>query len=292
MGLGAALFGTACRTPPATSSQPLVPTSFFVSGIAAFIADVKTVALAPTDGSKKSGHPADGSTAIVATANGQPDIVSNGGSIVDVQATAPFNKILVSLSNSGAVIDGFWEVDLPAATTDQTILVRFLPGLPSPAFDLHFQVVSAAGATSAPSVIAETVATAVSSLTPQIIASFSPNPVPFENGARCTMTTQLGCLWEFKVILQEFNGVAVNTATLNETYTFANGLVVTGSAPIEIPGAGIGTVVRTVACGTATTSCAPPDELAGGTYTYTVTGTDANGNAFSFTGGTLTLNGR
>jgi hypothetical protein len=132
-------------------------------------------------------------------------------------------------------------------------------------------------------------------MTGSFVSGASGVPTPAlqwrKNGVPCTITTELGCLWEFKVVLQEFNGISVNPATLTETYTFASGTT-TNTAPIIIPGNGIATVVRIVACGTATVSCVPPEELAGGTYTYTVTGTDFNGNAFTFTGPVLTLLGR
>jgi hypothetical protein len=90
-------------------------------------------------------------------------------------------------------------------------------------------------------------------------------------------------------MIQEFNGVAINTATLNETYTFTSGETLSRSVPFIIPGAGTGTVVRTLACQAATVSCVPADELGGGTYTYAVSGTDINGNNFAFTGPTLVL---
>jgi hypothetical protein len=51
-------------------------------------------------------------------------------------------------------------------------------------------------------------------------------------------------------------------------------------------------VVRTVACGSATIACVPAAQLTGGTYTFTVDGTDLNGNAFTLTGPVLTLGGR
>jgi len=124
-----------------------------------------------------------------------------------------------------------------------------------------------------------------------VVASYVPNPAPFKNGVPCTITTELGCLWEFKVVLQEFNGIAVNPATLTETATFPSGTT-TNTVPLIIPGNGIATVVRTVACGSPTIACVPEAQLAGGTYTYTVSGTDFNGNAFTFTGPVLTLLGR
>jgi len=291
--LAAATFGSACQTPQSTSTQTLLPTTFFPSGIAAFVTDVKAIASASsTDGSQKPGHTAAGSASLTVTASGQANVVSNGGSLVALHGSAPFNKVFVSLANAGATVDGFWEVDLPAAMTDQTVLVRFVASLPAANFDLHFQVASAAGVVSQQNVISETVTSDSTTLLPQVTASYSPSPVPFSGGSPCVATGELGCLWEFKVMIQEFNGIAVNAATLNETYTFTSGETLSRSVPIIIGGASTSTVIRTLACEAATVSCVPADELAGGTYTYFVGGTDINGNNFSFTGPTLVLLGR
>lgn len=291
--LACAALGTACQKPPAsTTSQTLLPTTFFDSGILAFVSAAKTTSpVAPIDGTKQSGHPSGGAAGLSVTTVAPPNVVNSGGTIVTLHGSAPFSKVLISVVNSGAMVDGFWEIDLTSAVTDQDVLVRFVAALPAPSFDIQFQVVSAAGVVSQPGVFSATVATVVTSLVPSVTASYSPNPAPFKNGAPCAVTGELGCLWEFSVLLQEFNGVSVSTATLTETYTFASGTT-TNMVPIIIPGNGIGTVVRTVACGSATISCVPAAELAGGTYSYTVNGTDLNGNAFTFTGPVLTLLGR
>ena len=59
---------------------------------------------------------------------------------------------------------------------------------------------------------------------------------------------------------------------------------------IQIPERGMETVVRNFACGTGGTACATANQLAGGTYTYTLSGSDSNLNAFTLTGPVLTLN--
>jgi hypothetical protein len=278
--------------PQSQSSQPLEPTVFFPTGVAAFISAVKTVEVSPVSATKQSGHPAAATAGVTATASADPNVVSNGGTLTTIHSTSPFNKVLVAIVNAGAEIEGFWELDLTAATTDQTLLIRFASSLPAAAFDVVFRVVTPAGVVSQVSTVSATVASVVSSLHPQVIASYSPNPAPFLNGVRCTFTGTLGCLWEFQIVLQEFNGVAVSTATLTETYTFQAGEVVTNTTPVLIPAAGTGFLVRMLACGTATTSCVPADELAGGTYTYRIDGTDTNGNAFTFVGPSLVLQGR
>lgn len=290
--LACAATGTACQSPPSsTSANPLHPTTFFDTGVAAFVSAAKTVADSPVDGTKLSGHPTTGTAGLTVTATAPASVVSGGGTIVTLHGSAPFSKVLISVVNASTVIDGFYEIDLPAALTDQDVLVRFVSPLPAPAFDIQFQAVSASGVVSQPSVFSATVATVGASLIPSVVASYVPNPAPFKNGVPCTITTELGCLWEFKVVLQEFNGIQVTPATLTETVTFASGTT-TNTLPIIIPGNGIATVVRTVACGSPTIACVPEAQLAGGTYTYTVNGTDLNGNAFTFTGPVLTLLGR
>jgi hypothetical protein len=290
--LACAAIGAGCQGTPASGSlQPLKPTTFFDTGVAAFVSATKTVADSPVDGTKQAGHPTTGAGGLIVTATAPANVVNGGGTIVSLHGSAPFSKVLVSVANSGTLVDGFYEIALPSAQTDQDVLVRFVSSLPAPAFDVQFQAVSPSGVVSPPSVFSATVATAAASLIPSVVASYVPNPAPFKNGVPCTITTELGCLWEFRVVLQEFNGIAVNPATLTETATFASGTT-TRTVPFIIPGSGTANVVRTLACGTPTIACVPADELAGGTYTYTVSGTDFNGNAFTFTGPVLTLLGR
>jgi hypothetical protein len=291
--LACAMTGAACTSaPPATSSNPLKPTTFYDTGVAAFVESTKTVAAAPIAGSKQAGHPVAGTDGLTVTATAPPNVVNGGGTIVTLHGSAPFSKVLISVVNAGTAVDGYYTIDLGAAHTDQDVLVRFVQSLPAATFDIRFQAVSPAGAVSQPGTFSATVASDATSLIPSVIASYSPSPAPFQNGVPCAITGQLGCLWEFKVLLQEFNGIAVNPATLTETYTFASGATVTDTAPIIIPGNGIGTAVRNIACGSPTISCVPPEQLAGGTYTFSVTGTDFNGNPFTFTGPVLTLLGR
>jgi hypothetical protein len=277
--------GTTTTTPSA------VTPSFFASGVVAFVSGVRTIDGTGVQAVHLYGRPAASTGSVAPSLTGDPNVVSSGAGVVRLVTSSPFQKILISVANSGTQVDGFWQVDLAAPTTDTSVLVSFVPSLPGQGFDLRFQVVSPAGIVGPPAVISTAVATSVATLRPSVVATYSPSPAPFLNGVACVLSSAQGCLWEFKVLLQEFNGVAVATVTLNETYTFGS-TVTTGALPISIPGNGLATVVRTVACGAPTISCVPVSQLSGGTYSYTLSGTDANGAGFNFTGPVLTLRGR
>jgi hypothetical protein len=279
-------------TSSSTSTSPLIPTTFFPTGVTAFISSVQTVSAPAATATSQTGHPATSAGGSALQVSAPSSISSNGADIVTLHDDTPFQKVIVSVTNASAEVDGFYTLTLPSATTDATILVKFVTALPVPAFSLGFRPVTAGGSIGPVAPLATTVATDLTSLSPTIVTSYSPSPAPFLNGANCAFSTQLGCLWEFKVLIQEFNGVSVPTATLTETYTFNDGTVTTNSLPIIIPGFGTATILRTTACGSPTTSCIPASEMSGGTYTYSVTGADVNGKPFSITGPTLVLLGK
>jgi hypothetical protein len=292
LGFGLLLAVAGCRgTPLSISTLPLTPTSTFPAGVAAFVQAVQTVEPSPVDGATKDGHPAVSAGGLAVTVTGEANVVAGGATIAALNAATPFQKVFVTILNAGAVIDGFYEVDLPAPVTDKTMLVRFVTAVPAPAFTVRFQVSTLTGVPGPAATIDSTVVSTVASVIPAVVASFDPNPASFLNGAPCPSTNELGCLYEFRVKLREFNGLGVSPATLTETFTFPSGTTVR-QIPVVVPGNGTGIFVRTLACGTATISCLPLSDQAGGTYTFSVDGTDLNGNPFSFVGPTLTLSGK
>ncbi len=168
------------------------------------------------------------------------------------------------------------------------MIVNYVATIPVQFFSLQVQL-SASGNSYGPiATLAMTTTTTTATILPAVIASYDPSPAPFKNGAACAFSLQLGCLWEFKILFHEFNGIPIRAAVMTETYTFPSGATV-NTLPVIIAGASLSTVVRSVQCGSATISCIPVSDQAGGTYTFRVDGQDLNGVTFTFVGPTLTL---
>lgn len=287
----AALAGTvACSNTP---TSPNIISSANGATVSTYIATFQTIAPPSLGGAVHGGTVSLGPGGPTVTATGSTSVLNGGGNIIALHATSPFLHAFVAVSDTGTAVapTGFYEIDLPSAVTDLQVLVTFAATLPTSSFTLQFMVTDASGAGGSPGTIAETVPANGAGAVPAVLATYTPSPATFLGGTACTLSLQQGCLWEFDVILQEVNGIGVLNATMNETFTFGaqtiqNALVMT------IPAHGKATIVRNLACGSSGTACATAAELAGGTYTYTVTGTDTNGAAFSFTGPVLTLLGQ
>ena len=287
----AALAGSvACNNTP---TSPNIISSATGATVSTYVATFQTVASPAVTGTVHGGTVSVGAGGPTVTATGSAIALNAGGNLVALHATAPFLHAFVGVSNTGTATapNGFYEIDLPSAVTDLQVLVTFAATLPSSAFSLQFLVTDASGNGGPASAIALTVPSNGAGAAPAVLASYTPSPATFLGGAPCTLSLQQGCLWEFNVILQEVNGVSVFNATMNETFTFGS-QTIQNAITMTIPAHGQATVVRNLACGSGGSSCATPAELAGGTYTYSITGTDQFGNAFSFTGPTLTLSGQ
>lgn len=281
----------------ACNSTPTTPNIISGSGssVAGYISQFTTV-VAPTIGGILHG----GSVSIVpggpsVTPTGPTVAVNGGGVIMSLQGTGPFQHVFVQVAAAGqsTAPTGFYEIDLAAPVTSLQVLVDWVATLPSnvATFSLQFLVTDVNGLGGPVGSLTMTSALSVATSAPSVLASYSPNPATFLGGTNCTLSLQVGCLWEFDVVLQEVNGVGIASATMNDVFTFGT-TTFPGSLNIQIPERGTATITRNFACGTGGTACATPAELAGGTYTYTLTGTDSNGNAFSFTGPVLTLLGQ
>jgi hypothetical protein len=288
----AALAGSvACSSTP-TSPNIIGPTS---SSVVGFISQFATIGPPSLSGALHGGTVSVVPGGPTITPTGPTLAVQGGAVIVSLQATTPFQHLFVSIANTGQAIpaSGFFEIDLSTAATNLQVLVTFAATWPSniKSFDLQFQATDANGLGGAAGAITMSASASVAGSMPSVLASYNPNPASFLGGTACTLSLQQGCLWEFDVVLQEVNGVSVLNAVMNETFAFGT-TTISGVLVTQIPAHGTATITRNLACGTSGTACATPAELSGGTYTYTITGTDTNGNAFSFNGPVLTLSGR
>jgi hypothetical protein len=288
----AALAGSvACSSTP-TSPNIIGPTS---SSVVGFISQFATIGPPSLSGALHGGTVSVVPGGPTITPTGPTLAVQGGAVIVSLQSSTPFQHLFVSIANTGQAIpaSGFYEIDLATAATNLQVLVTFAATWPSnvKSFDLQFQATDANGLGGAAGAITMSASASVAGSMPSVLASYNPNPASFLGGTACTLSLQQGCLWEFDVVLQEVNGVSVLNAVMNETFAFGT-TTISGVLVTQIPAHGTATITRNLACGTSGTACATPAELSGGTYTYTITGTDTNGNAFSFNGPVLTLSGR
>jgi hypothetical protein len=289
--LAALAWSLACNSTP-TTPNIIGATS---SNVAGFISQFATIGPPSISGALHGGTISVVPGGPTITPTGPTLAVQGGALIVSLQATTPFQHVFVSIANTGQAIpaSGFYEIDLSTAATNLQVLVTFVATWPSnvKGFDLQFQATDANGLGGATGAITVTAAASVAGSKPSILASYSPNPAGFLGGTACVLSLRQGCLWEFDVVIQEVNGVGVVNAVMNETFAFGT-TTFPGVLSTQIPAHGTATITRNFACGTSGIACATPAELSGGTYTYTITGTDTNGNAFSFNGPVLTLSGR
>jgi len=283
------LLGGACTASNPTTPSGNVPAATVTNYIEASSAVVGTASIAGTF--QASGTPAV-SGGPAATATGPSSVSNNGGGLYRVTSQTAFSRVYVSVTTSNAQVPGYWQIDLPAAATSQQIGLSYAAPVPAAVFDLRFQVATPAGAVGPVVALPTSVVSPGASFAPEIVMSAVPSPAPFRNGANCTLQSRKGCLWEFTITIREFMGIGVDPVMLNETYTFTGETPTTSTFTTSIPPRGTTTIVRTIACDDTNINCATPGMLAGGTYSFTLTGTDALGGEFARPGLTVTLQAR
>ena len=271
-----------------SNSPAIVPSGG--TSVASFVTGLSALGATNTGGAQHTGSPSNPTGGPTPTLTGPSAVVVGGGNIMTIHSGTAFQHVFLTVGNAGTSTPpaGFWQLDLPAAVTDAQVLVTFGNPLPSATFDLQFQTTNAAGLGG--NVVSQTLTQNlnVATVLPVVTATYTPNPAPFLGGVACVLSLDKGCMWEFKVVLQEFNGVQVAGAAFNETYTFGS-TSTTGSLLVTIPPRGLATVTRHFACGTGGTACLTADQANGGSYSFVIVGADANNTAFNFTGPVLTL---
>jgi hypothetical protein len=139
-------------TPPPSSAPPV---SGFLTGVSS--AD-------GTPASLQAGSPPAANGGPSAAVSGTATVTSGGSDTVQVQSTSAFQGVLVSVSNTSgssriaplevsapssigtlAAADGFYRLNLPAATTSVLLVETFGTALPAGTFTVAYAVVSAAG---------------------------------------------------------------------------------------------------------------------------------------------------
>ena len=127
-------------TPPVTTPTPTPPPG---QSIAAFITAL--MALDGTAGAQRSGA-APASAGGPSTSPSANNSVINGGSNqVRLRGSAPFQTVYASIGSVSGGVNGHWELRLPSATTDATVIVTLGRNMPASTFDMIFTAASAAG---------------------------------------------------------------------------------------------------------------------------------------------------
>jgi hypothetical protein len=154
--LALVLAGVACKSP----SQPTSDTQ-----VNAFISSVQTFDTSVT-ASQQSGQPPAPSGGPSATVSGNTSVsIANGGAnAFQVNSTAPFSKVLVSVDTpagasaaastgfpnvTAGIAQGFFELTLPAGVTSQFIIIAFGSDIPVDSFTIQIQCVAPGGAVGA-----------------------------------------------------------------------------------------------------------------------------------------------
>ena len=114
-------------------------------------------------GTQESGTPPSASGGPTATATAISSAIDGGSNLVALHGSAPFTQVIVSVANgagtppvtadTSAGSSGFFRITLPAATTDQTIVVTFGTTIQFATFDVQYQLISASGAVGAPTTV-------------------------------------------------------------------------------------------------------------------------------------------
>jgi len=128
-----------CSKSSATAPGSQVPTyevAEFVSGISAIdgaTAQRRTGA-APPAGAGPTAMP-----------EANQNVINGGSLLIRVRAAGTFQVVYVFIGGSGRTTNGYWELRLPAATTDAVIVVTFGRNIPVTAFECVLGVSSSSG---------------------------------------------------------------------------------------------------------------------------------------------------
>jgi hypothetical protein len=240
------------------------------------IADFVT-AVAATDGTagaRMSGSaPAPGGgPSITATSSGT--VNARGSDVVRLTGSA-FQTIYMSVDGA----DGFFQLRLPAATSDTTIVATLAATIPRNSFTAVYRAANAAGAVGAPASVTNTVRTGSNTSTFAVI--FGENPVPFRSSG-CNALEPQG--WYTTASLHETSGVMfrVNTLTQKLDGNVASMLAESFNSRFGACPGGTFTPGVIPANGAVCASVGVCTASSFGNYQFQISGTDANGQAATF----------
>jgi hypothetical protein len=274
--LAALLVARCGSNTPTTPTLPLpdVPPSQILPSSGAAVTSV-IAGVTAADGTLAKEQPgslpaANGGPTVTVTTN--PTVVNGGSDEVRLQSPTKFDTVYVSVSNTSSIAPfstnglhpqsaaaGYFKLDLPAPTTDTSIVVALAPSLPSTTFTLAYAV--AIGNLVGPTVTS----TKTVDTTPPVPCQFTvAGDTRFGAAARAgtltlTVTQGTNCSW---------------TATSEAAF-------ITDVAPAS--GTGDATVTFTVAANTATAARTGTLNVAGQTVTISQDGTTPSSPTCAYT---------
>ena len=267
------LLAAGCKSPSSPSAS-----------VTSFVAGVTTSSTTPVQATQRAGAPPAANGGPPVTATGPQTAINNGGGAYGLVSATPFQKVIVSVSTSASSApDGFFELTLPAEATSVAVVVSYGPSIPS-AFSARFQVVTAAGLVGPESAIPITI-TAGTQGRASLAATATPDPAPYLNGAACFLFPLSVCAYEFQVTFRELNGVGVTLTSSQESFSTTFGPHSVAFPVTTISPRGTASVPRGVLCDMTDTACRLGFSSLGSqqqTFHLSVSGTDANGNAITF----------
>jgi hypothetical protein len=129
--------------------------------ITAFITGIKTVGTNVSAVERQGSAPAAQAGGPSTSISGGASAVSGSANSYGVTGSTPFQKVFVSVSSSGAIADGHFELSLPSPVATTTLEVSFSNAIPQSQFAIKFQTANAAGVVGAENNINTTVVTSI-----------------------------------------------------------------------------------------------------------------------------------
>lgn len=267
------LLAAGCKSPSSPSGT-----------VTSFVAGVTSSSTTPIQATQRAGVPPAANGGPPVTATGPPTAINNGGGAYGLVSATPFVKVIVSVSTSASTApDGFFELTLPAEVTSAAVVVSYGSSIPS-SFSARFQVVTAAGLVGPESVVPIAL-TAGNQGRASLAATATPDPAPYLNGAACFLFPLSVCAYEFQVTFRELNGVGVTLTSSQESFSTTSGPHAVPFPVTTIGARGTVSVPRGVLCDMGDAACRLGFSSLGQqqqTFNLSVSGTDANGNAITF----------
>lgn len=111
--------------------------------VSTFVSDLKSTTGAA--GVQRPGSAPAASTGPSSTPSGNPGAINGGSNEIRIRSGASFQTVYMFVGGVTGSVGGHWQVPLPAATTDTSLIVTFGTNMPVSAFDLAFGVASPSG---------------------------------------------------------------------------------------------------------------------------------------------------
>jgi hypothetical protein len=134
--VSAALLVVACKSNPASPGT--------TQTVSQFVSSVMTAAGGATAVQENGAPPAaNGGPSITVT--GSSTVTDGGLAVVNIQGSAPFQTVFVSISGAGSAVGGFYQLQLPTATTSTDVVQGLSATIPVSSFQAVYSVAAPSG---------------------------------------------------------------------------------------------------------------------------------------------------